>query len=228
MKYILLLIFVTVHAFFVSAQSVKDELIKINEAYQKKNDLFMQIEYGVYYRDSKKLIEVQRGVVSKTSSSLYQKLGNTETFSQDSLQVVMDHQRKTMVLMPKVTSANNLLVLAKDLETTLARCSTITEVDLKGFKGYEMVVNDEGYYKIYFTYSPKNYMLHQIIFFYKSMMIDGQHLDNVNVEMNHTYTGEDKKRSLYDFIKKINGRYEISDTFSVYQFMDYTSVTVKK
>lgn len=224
----LLLVVCFINASF--AQDVKDELIKINEAFTNSRSLYVEVTYNVFEKGSPQALETENSIFYKTNNLSYYKLKDVETVTEDSLQVIVDHAKKVIMLMPKATSVANSAPMSQTIEAALKKCTKVNRLNMKGSKGFELFIDGEEYDRISFSYNSKTYQLFDISFYYKKLMLKDGEKENIRMKMGYRYPKENKMNdlTLHSFVNKSTGSYAVNDRFKAYQLVDYTVVLGKK
>lgn len=223
--YLLLLCVFTVLA--GQAQQVREDLIRINQAYKDMPQWNIEVVYRAQEGNTPAAEEdIQKGVIVKSKNYLYHRMGKMETLVQDSLRMIVDHDRKVMVLAPGKTDSIPANVPAAQIEAALKKCTRVIALKKNQVKGYELWMDKEGKEKVSFTYHPGTYLIDRFEFFYSKIMLNGVEKENLRLEVTYKYpdAASAETKTIGEFVTMVNGAFVSGERYRSYQLIDYTAL----
>lgn len=210
------------------AQTVKEELMKINQAYQDSENFYAEVIYSAMKENDETFdSDVQKGAIYKSGNFQYNKMGEIETIMQDSLQLLLDHSKDVMLLTYRKQEQGMMQI--SEIENALRKCVRIEQLHTAFEKGYELWLNDESCEKLIFTYDPASNFLNKMELHYKKVLLDGKEMQGVKLTMQYRYPAESQFGivSVDNYVKKENGAYVSTASFDTYRLIDYTEIIRK-
>ncbi|OFY82814.1 MAG: hypothetical protein A3F72_01645 [Bacteroidetes bacterium RIFCSPLOWO2_12_FULL_35_15] len=155
----------------VYSQNAKQDMIKINEAYSKFNDLAMNITYNLYPNyTATSPVETETGSFKQHESLRYSKLKGIESLQNKEYLVVVDNEEKLIVVSNPVKFNPGKITMV-DLDKAFTNCSSIQFIDNKSaLSGYkltfkETIVSEFDAIDLYFN--KKTFLVEKIVFYYR-------------------------------------------------------------
>jgi len=200
--------FVLISFVFVPAwsQQASIDLKKINAFYEQTSVTGHSISYKSYanYTD-KNPYEVLTGEIIRNKDNVYNKIGPVEIITTPAYTFSIDHEEKTMVLLPKSTSGVQMPI-ETDYVSLLSICSAIKYTSISSNSAsYTLVFPSEEYEKITITFHPTYFCIQKLELYYKMV--------ETYSENDKTLTTKPKMEIVYSEIKKMP---EVTDAFFTY------------
>lgn len=154
-----------------NSQNVKQDVLKINEAYSKFNDLSMSIIYNVYANASSSVpAESETGSFKQHGSLRYSRIKEIESLQNKEYLVVVDNEEKVIVVGNPV-KFNPKKITMLDLDTAFAKCSSVKFIDNSiSQNGYKLmfkptIVSEFDAIDLYFN--KKSFLVEKMVFYYR-------------------------------------------------------------
>jgi len=215
-------------------QNAKQDVMKINEAYSKFNDLSMNISYNLYKNyAATSPVETETGSYKQHGSLRYNKLKGTESLQNKEYLIIVDNEDKIIVVSNPVKFNPGKITMV-DLDKAFANCSSIQFIDNKTDQnGYKLtfkqnIVSEFDAIDLYFN--KKSFLVERIVFYYRekisvnpedeSSLKEKPKLEIIFSNMNFktisdlTFFSEDR------FIEKRQGKYYPVSTLHEYEVID--------
>lgn len=111
------------------AQNIGEDLIKLNDAYAKIENISMQIKYSVFFDGKQESNETEVGIIKKSKNKVYTNEFSSESLVNDEYQIIVDHSNKVLIVdyVDKTKSTSSLDKLNVD--------SLLKGFELVEFKG---------------------------------------------------------------------------------------------
>lgn len=152
---------------------VAEDLEKINARYNELGDISMNMEYKVYANWKSEIpIQIEKGELIKKGRIIYSKIGSVESLNTLDYNVVVDHDLKSIAIMPVITPEaieNNLSAISGNLSQVLKVCKRIEMVEINAQQNKCTLVLPDGsfeYNKLEITYNSKSYLISKLVMYY--------------------------------------------------------------
>jgi len=217
------------------AQQASTDLKKVNASYESAAVVSQKVSYKSYanYAD-KTPYETLTGEIIRSKGNVYNKIGPVEIITTSTYTFSIDHEEKTMVLLPK-SSAGSAMPTEVDYEALLAICSEVKYASLSSSSAsYTMVFPSEEYEKVTVTFNTKSFYIQKLDLYYKTMETYAENEKTVTTKpkLEIVYS-ELKSRSdltdsffTYDtfLLKQSTNKYICKEPYTSYQFINQTSM----
>jgi hypothetical protein len=236
MKSKLIYIFLVIAFMRISAQSPSSEVVKINKAFHKYNNVAMEIISSAYQDDRKEAISESKTQVFKLPGKYLYKNKGSESMANDNYKINLDHNKK-IIIVSKVTRKapddKHPKVGVFDQQNFQLTLDTIMsyykDVKVKSVneKNNELtfVFKDGMYESIKVSYDKKSYLVNDYVIFINNKNAEGEdHRFTYNIK--HTYLNPSVLSSkVFDeknYITVQKGLITPSSKFPDYKIIDNT------
>lgn len=226
--------FICIMAMNTNSQNAKQDVLKINEAYSKFNDLSMSITYNVYANAASSIpAESETGSFKQHGSLRYSRIKEIESLQNKEYLVVVDNEEKIIVVGNPV-KFNPKKITLLDLDTAFAKCSSVKFIDNNtGQKGYKLmfkqnIVSEFDAIDLYFN--KKSFLVEKMVFYYREKIKINEEDENAVKEkpkleiifsnMNFKTIADINFFSEARFIEKKKGKYYPVSAYNQYNLID--------
>lgn len=156
----------------VKAQDVNADLYRINKAYQNRDHIYLEMKVNAYRTwTDRNPYEQKEGVIMKSNVRKYTSIGDITMILNNSYSVTVDHAGKKILVLPASVNSQQASgdLLMPRLDTVLLKVCRKIEFfkEPGGSHGYEFTMKEGNEYdRIRISFSPKTYLIRQIIFYY--------------------------------------------------------------
>jgi hypothetical protein len=189
-----LLFFMLLSSLIVSAQNVKEEIKKINAAFENTSSISMDISYAAfsnYY--STKPLETTRGSFKKNGNNYWSKMEEVEMCQNEKCMIYADNEEKQIIISnPPGKPKGKELYMNLD---TLMKYEFKSQIKTFGsFNRITFEYNDQDglreYSKMDIYYDTKTYFINKCVLFYAEEMSTDQEekgpMDKPRLEISYT------------------------------------------
>ncbi len=168
----LIIVFVSLFRLSAHSQNVKEDFVKINEAYLNAPQLSFDTRFALYDKiaDGNPIIQ-EMGVVRIQNHIRYCKMGGIETIQTDSFQLVVNHQEKKMSIMPikkekNFAATSSLSAMDKEfMDMMLKSSSSVVFKKVDGnTNSYILQLDGEYFNQFKVFYNKKTFLLEKLVF----------------------------------------------------------------
>lgn len=216
------------------SQNVKEDVMKINEAYSKFIDLSMNITYNVYANAASTLpAESETGSFKQHGNLRYSRIKEIESLQNKEYLVVVDNEEKIIVVGNPVKFNPGKITLL-DLDTAFAKCSSVKFMDNNASqKGYKLmfktnIVSEFDAIDLYFN--KKSFLVERMVFYYRerikineadeNSVKEKPRLEIIFSNMNFKTVSDINFFSEARFIEKKKGKYYPVSAYNQYNLID--------
>lgn len=233
--YMLLLLCVTlVSSPLGYAQGLEEDLKKINAAYAERDVLSLDIDYAFFSEGKTKATESIHSRVVKYKDSIYNKMGDTETFLIKNRKIMINHNLKRILVEAAQPAEfkNSFDPLKYDVKWLLKEHTILDNtLDAGEWRTYKLsMVKGAKYDNIDIVLNKNTHMLKQLVFYLKNQGASKVMKDpGVSGKVVVTYTeignGSKPDTGVFDFSKLIvysQGKYRLHPACKDYKLIDNT------
>jgi hypothetical protein len=220
------------------SQVVKQDFSAINKAYTDLPQFSMKVKYEMYKNKSiKTVFQTELGEVKQKEHCNYSRVGKVETLSNETYKLIVDHEDKSISLLPVVSEDNSTITEAMymgNLEQMLSLCErTEFKKETATQNSYTLIIPNDQYTAVQLFYNSKTFFVEKMILFYKQEMNleekEGGLKESPRMEI--TYYDMNVKPTFgkdtftYDkFLEKRNGKFLATAAYKGYDITEQLSV----
>lgn len=170
----LIIILCTLSHVFLAQSEVKDDFKMINEYYNNSKNISMDIKYELFYDGSSKPTDVQNGKYVKSSHKFYMQQGMGIMVITDKHMLVVDHEKKIVILDKKIDEKKLENPLSLNLDSLYTKYSKIEKIDTKNpkTKAYRFYITQGPYSVCDVYYDVQNKYVTEIINVFRYKQLD--------------------------------------------------------
>ncbi|MEM7370407.1 MAG: hypothetical protein AAF587_17490 [Bacteroidota bacterium] len=227
----LLMIFVLAgNSTVVFSQDVKEDLKKINQAYEAHKSFRADVTYKLFGSLSGNTpIETVSGTIRNQDQYQYSKISGLETLINGKYAVLVNHERKTISIQSgfELTS----VLHQPNLDSLVAYCQDIQYTRLTSSSvSYDFVFENHEYERIRMVFHPDTYVIESFTFYQADpvSLTEGGALQSIrmeiqfsNIQINQALP--DAQFSEAQFVSHINGQYQPVKALASYRLVNFLS-----
>ena len=174
-KYLFVLVFVfAFNAESLFAQGFKDEFRMVNETYENKSKITMDIIYNAYEsHESSKIVDTYKGNMIRNGASYFTKILDTETIYTDKYSFMLDKGKKQLIVANPIPFKKSNLTMV-EVDESLKAYSEVKELTETGdCKVYHFKLRDNIYSEIEsfdFHINKETHLIQKAVLFYSQAM----------------------------------------------------------
>lgn len=206
----------------IHAQTFKEDVKKINSAYEKAAKLSFKANHTYYdARGANTPGEVKQSVIYKDGKKTYNKTDFIETVTDERYSLVIDNHNK-IISANKIPATTAPLVTAMvSLDSLMKLCSKIEYVTSGNLKGYKLAFEQMEAEQLTIYFDPKTFFIKRIEIDYIGW--DGSQ-PYVEISYSEINTNPGFPKGIFSTDKYVinsNGKLTLTDKYSSYKLLNY-------
>lgn len=214
------------------------DLLRINQAYTDYPDMEVHIAYRLFEDHStRRVFQEEEARLKRSADRIWYRIAEMEHLITGDYALLLDHQEKTLTLMPRHSAQQQPFDALAQMEEILALCERVMPLDEKnsGYRGYRMDVPLPEMERIDLYFEGDTYLIRKLVFYYRvPEVIDYETEDapkvKARLELHYDYLDTDARFasgtfSLQQYLTRSGGKYKCLPDFADYQFTDLSGTT---